>query len=161
MNKIILILSCSLLLLGIFSCSKQDKVWLVSIGESKENVKQILDKEKIKFADQDTAFNIDSSINYLDLNWDGATISFDKDVTTAVSFRKYTGDALTKDQKKNVVYHFDDIYGEHENEKVAEYGATSWSWDKGDIKATFMSMFKGQWAMLIVYKKKESNTENQ
>lgn len=131
------------------------------MNESKESVKQILDKENIKFADKDTAFEIDVPIKYLDINWDGATISFNNDVTTAVSFRKHSGDALTKEQKKTVVYHLDKIYGAHENEKSAEYGASSWSWEKGDIKAAFMSMFKGQLAMLLVFKKNETNSDNQ
>lgn len=130
------------------------------MNESKESVKQILDNEKIKFVDQDTAFEIDVPIKYLDINWDGATISFKNDVTTAVAFRKHSGDVLTKDQKKTVVYHFDKIYGEHENEKSIEIGASSWSWEKGDIKATFMSMFRGQLAMLLVFKKNETKSDN-
>lgn len=161
MKQLLLFSFSFILLIGAISCSNSDKIWLVSMNETKESVKQILNKEKIKFVDQDTTFNIDASIKYLDIDWDGATISFNKDVTTAVSFRKHTGDALTKDQKKTVVYHFDDIYGEHEHEKSAEYGASSWSWEKGDIKATFVSMFKGQWAILIVLKKKETKSDKQ
>lgn len=157
--KNIFIILTSLFLLGIMSCTKQDKVWLVSIGESKESVKQILDNEKIKYSDQDTAFNIITSIKYLDIEWNETTISFENDITTAVSFQKIDGDALSKDQKKTVVYHFDDIYGEHKNDKSTEFGLSSWSWDKNGTIVSFMSILKGQYALLLVCKKKDKKSE--
>lgn len=160
MKKLLIILSSLLFLMGIMSCTKQNKVWLVSIGEPKESVIQILNNEKIKYTDQDTAINIKTSVKYLDVEWNETTISFENDLTSAVLFQKLEGDALSKDQKKTVVYHFDDIYGDHKNDKSTEIGLSGWSWDKDGIVVSFMSILKGQFAMLLVCKKKDKKTEN-
>ena len=160
MKKFLIILSL-LFLIGIMSCTKQDKVWLVSIGEPKESVKQILNKENIKYTDLDTAFNIKTSVKYLDVEWNETTISFENNVTSSILFQKLEGDALSKDQKKTVVYHFDDIYGEHKNDKSSEFGLSGWSWDKDGTIVSFMSILKGQFAMLLVCKKKDKKSENQ
>ena len=159
MNRIVIILSSILLLIGINSCTKQNKVWLVSIGESKESVKQTLDNEKIKYTDQDTAINIEKSIKYLDIDWNKASISFENNVTTAVLFQKLEGAALSKEQKKKVVYQFDDIYGDHKYDKSTEYGLSGWSWDKDGTVVSFMSILKGQYAMLLVCKIKDKKSE--
>lgn len=140
------------------SCSKQEKVWLVSIGQPKNEVEKILKEKGYKITDKDSVIDIQADVKYLDIDWEEVSIDFDRNkMTKLITFSKYKGIQLTKDQKKNVVSHFDDIYGEHECDKSQkkDLGTVIWSWKKDGTGVIFCSFLDGQVAILNVGKVKD------
>lgn len=139
--------------LSLFSCTNPKKVWEVSLGESKSEVETTLENKGYSYHTKDGKLNIETSIAYLGIRWDGISFDFEEDSLNTISFRMIKGEKLTEEQKKDVVRELDKIYGDHTVDDSAkeQYGTIAWKWEKDNVNVIFTSMFDSRWASLVIF----------
>lgn len=142
-----------LLFLTLISCNNPKKVWDFTLGESKTEVESTLKNKDYSYHINDGRIEMESSIDYLGIKWDGISFNFENNSLSSISFRMFKGEKLTREQKKYIVNELDKIYGEHivDNSAKAEYGTVAWKWEKDNINVLFTTIFKSQWASLIIF----------
>lgn len=101
-------------------------------------------------------------MTYLGIKWDGVSFNFENNFLSSISFRMFKGEKLTREQKKYIVDELDKIYGDHvvDNSAKAEYGTVAWKWEKDNINVLFTTIFKSQWASLIIFDDTYNNSAN-
>lgn len=158
--KLFTILLLWFIALGLQSCNSNPKeVWYFSLGQSETEVKQILDKHKIEYINEDSSIKVESSIDYLGIKWNAISFDFQNDSLSSIAFSMFKGDKLTREQKKNVVESLDKIYGTHTLDESAksEYGTVAWKWEDNEVNVIFTSLFKSKWASLLFHLSSNSN----
>ena len=151
-----------LLFLTLLSCNNPKKVWDFSLGESMVYIESTLKNKDYSYQNNDGKIELESSITYLGIKWDGVSFNFENNFLSSISFRMFKGEKLTREQKKYIVDELDKIYGDHvvDNSAKAEYGTVAWKWEKDNINVLFTTIFKSQWASLIIFDDTYNNSAN-
>lgn len=147
-------------LLTLLSCSKNDNdvkgdpLWIVELDQPKSTASQILTEKGYYVIDQDSALDVKSKIEYLDVIWDGASIDLDNGAVSSIMLSKAGGTPFSKEQKKTIVHYLDDKIGKHEfdDSHKDDLGYTLWSWTENPTKAYFMSMLNDQFGFVAIFK---------
>lgn len=141
------------------ACNGDKKIWLFTLGQSKETVEQILKDNNYRYTisdDDRDGFTGSQVVDFMGVKWDGFMLTFEDDKLQQISFRKADGEQLTEADAEIVVGQIDKRFGEHREDRTAarQYSTIGWEWKKGNIHASFMRMFGGSMSMLTFFSKR-------
>lgn len=161
MKKLIVMILLAVVMVG---CNSDRKIWLFTLGQSKEKVEQILKdnnyRYKINKEDRD-GFEGTQVVEFMGVKWDGFMLTFEDNKLNQISFRKADGTSVSEEEAETLVKEVDKKMGEHREDRTAlrTLGCIGWEWRNGDVEASYSWLFNGSMSLLTFFEKKDSDNK--
>lgn len=159
MKKLIVMMMLAMVMVG---CNSDRKIWLFTLGQSKEKVEQILKDNNYRYiisAEDRDGFEGTQVVEFMGIKWDGFMLTFEDGELHQISFRKADGTNVSEEDAETLVKEVDKKMGEHREDRTAlrTYGTIGWEWRNGDVEASYSWLFNGSMSLLTFFEKKDTN----